>query len=667
MMVQAKTEEEARTRAAKAFDVAAEHVGLTKITEGGYQATLLNYDAEIVITISEDKLSALVLDSRPAGGLGRALTNEMLINALADNGVKVMPLPDAERKLMDELKRGQPVKNLLIAQGQAFTPAKDAVVEPLGDWNYPVFPGDAIAKLIPAQDGVPGRLVTGEKVAPEVSMKGKGITFAEGSGCFIDPSSLLVRSELYGLAIINQMSISCKELIAISRDAMHVTATLFPKDFRGAPNTEDRMQAVLESKGVKLRLDAYAFSKAIAEAVENKAPIKDVIVCRGMREKDGKNGRFEMVWKDETQNLGQVEGDGVVDFRSRGVVRSVKEGELLGRLHPPEPGLAGRDVFGKVILSHDGKPFTLQTGEGVAASADGVECYARVQGMVHLLGNVLDVTDVYIVRNVNMATGNVVLEKGSLHVKGTIFGTFVVKAPGNILVDDVIEGAFVEAGGDIEVRSGIVMGSKGKITAKGGIKALYAQNATLVAHGDINIKNEVSNCIIYTAQRVIATRGVGKIIGSTIRCSKGVEANEIGSSFGVQTTIFLGIERRSVESEIAQRRELQSIVQKIYGALGAGDPKTILVQALPGKRPAVASMLKARLRAEQKIKEIEVKIAIERKRVLDVAKARIRVHKVIYPGTNIHCLGSTLRFTEPVYRCQISYDPENEEFLNSPF
>lgn len=666
LMVLAKTEEDAQARAAKSFDADPESVKLTKITEGNYEASLIDYSAEIEITISADKLAAHVSDSRPAGGRGRALTFESLINTLSDYSVKVPPLPDAARTLIDELKAGKAVKGLLIAEGTPFTPARDAVVEPLGDWNYPVFPGDAIAKLIPAQDGMAGKTVSGERIAPEASMKGKGITFPEDSGCFIDPTSLIIRSELFGLASLFQLSVSCKELISISRDAMQVTATIYTKDFRGAQITPERMQAVLESKGVRLRIDTYSLSKAQAMAAEKKAPVPDVVVCRGIREKDGRNGMFEMVWKEEGPAPVQPTDDGVLDFRARGVVRSVKEGDLLGRMRLPEPGLAGKDVFGKIIPAHDGKPFPMQSGEGVSVSEDGVEYFAKVQGMVHFLGNLLDVTDVYIVPNVNMATGNVVLEKGSLHVRGTIFGGFVVKAPSSILVDDVIEGAIVESGGDIEVRSGIVMGGKGKITAKGGIQALYAQNATIVAHGDVNIKNEIANCVLYTAQRVIATRGVGKIIGSTIRCSKGVEANEIGSSFGVQTTIFLGIERRSLEPELKQRRELKSIVQKIYGVLGAGDPKDILVRTMPEKRPAVASMLKARLRAELKIKDIEAKIALERKRVLEVSKARIRVHKVIHPGTSIHCLGNTIKINDPQYRCQISYNPEKEEFVQTP-
>jgi uncharacterized protein (DUF342 family) len=665
-MVLAKTEEDAQARAAKAFEADPESIKLTKITEGNYEATLLDYNAEIEITISADKLAARVADSRPAGGRGRALSFESLINTLSDYGVKLPPLPDAARTLIDELKAGKPVRGLLIVAGSAFVPAKDAVVEPLGDWNYPVFPGDAIAKLIPAQDGVPGKTVTGERIAPEAAMKGKGITFPEDAGCFIDPTSLIVRSELYGLAHITQLNVSCKELISISADAMTVTATIFSKDFRGAPITPERMQAVLESKGVRLRIDTYSLSKAQAMAEEKKAPAQDIVICRGIREKNGRNGMFEMVWKEDSSVPIQPADDGVLDFRARGVVRSVKEGDLLGRMRLPEPGLAGKDVFGKIIPAHDGKPFPMQSGAGVEVSPDGVEYFAKVQGMVHFLGNLLDVTDIYIVNNVNMATGNVVLEKGSLHVKGAIFGGFTVKAPSSILVEEVIEGAVVEAGGDIEVRSGIVMGGKGKITAKGGVQALYAQNATIVAHGDINIKNEIANCVLYTAQRVIATRGVGKIIGSTIRCSKGIEANELGSSFGVQTTIFLGIERRSLEPELKQRRELKSIVQKIYGVLGAGDPRDILVKTIPEKRPAVASMLKARLRAEQKIKDIEAKIAMERKRVLEVSKARIRVHKVIHPGTNIHCLGNTLKVTEPMYRCQISYNPEKEEFVQTP-
>ena len=156
---------------------------------------------------------------------------------------------------------------------------------------------------------------------------------------------------------------------------------------------------------------------------------------------------------------------------------------------------------------------------------------------------------------------------------------FSVTSPGNIVVNDVVESAILDAGGDIEIKGGILMDKGGKITSKGGVSALFAKNATIQAQGDVNIAHEINNCIVFAGRKVLATRGRGKIIGSTIRCGKGLEANELGSSLGIETNIFLGIERKSLEKELTKKKELQAVLHKIYAVLGTGSPKAILCNA----------------------------------------------------------------------------------------
>ena len=81
--------------------------------------------------------------------------------------------------------------------------------------------------------------------------------------------------------------------------------------------------------------------------------------------------------------------------------------------------------------------------------------------------------------------------------------------------------------------------SGGKITAKGGISALYAKNATIASGGDVNIAHELSNCIVFRGKQSACRQGPGrKIIGSTVRAGKGVEAQEIGSDLGVRQLFF---------------------------------------------------------------------------------------------------------------------------------
>ncbi len=662
----APTADAAKSLAVKELGTPSANIIVEPAGRERWSATMINANAGIRPAISGDGMNATIAEYYPPTGQGKALTMEMLFRDLSSAGIVILPPPEIARTLVEAVNKGQDIVGVEVGRGIQPTPAQDARAEPLGNWTLPVFPQDAIATIIPPSDAKPGKRLTGEKVPPSGKLKGAGIMFPKDSGCYIDKTSLLIRSERYGIVIVDSQGMTVNDLVRVTGDGMKVITTVYTQDFKGNPVTLERMQSALEAYEITARVDGHALSLALAEATEKKHPLKDVVVCKGLEARHGKNGWFEMVYKDERSNVGIQADDGSIDYRARGVVRSVSNGELLGRLHPPEPGIPGRDVWGRVIPAREGEPFHLVVGDNVT-SENGQDYFAADNGMVFFVKNKLAVSDVFQTQgDVCMGTGNIALEKGSVHVRGAILSGFKVTSPGNILVDEVIENAVVEAAGDVEVRGGILMDKTGRIAALGGVSALFATNATIQAMGDVNIAHEINNCIVFARRYVFATKGRGKIIGSTIRCGQGLEANEIGSSLGVQTSIFLGIERKVEEKGPAKKKELEQILQKIYTVLGTGDPRVILKQAQPDKRQAVASLLKARLKAEQKLKDLEQELIREREQQRQTMKARIKVHKIAHPGTIINCFGKVLKVTEPILHSQIYLDPDVGNIVVTP-
>lgn len=672
VLVRAKSPQEAAEKAAPKLGTEPDNISVKEVDSDGkgkrYEASVVNCDAALQLEISDDAMIATVVHGVPAYGSGRPFDGPRLLEFLRNQGIMVSPDTAVAKKMLKMLASGKEVRNVVIARGTSPQPAADAKVEPLGDWDYPVFPNDAIGRLVPATVAQPGKNVYGNHVNPTGPERGKSINLVEGGGCFIDQSSLNVRSDRFGIVTkVNQdIFINDSQMLEISKDHMEVRATIYPKDFRGNRITMERMRSALEAEGLSGTVDQKALVEAIEQASESGAKVKDVVICRGHPPTNGTDGWFEMIYKDDRPDFGEIDEDtGRMDFRARGVVRTVEAGELLGRLHPPKQGVPGRDVYSRVIPTREGVAFNLQLTGNVEAGENEDEYYASGTGMVFFVGNTLSVTDVFTIEgDVNMRTGNIVLEDGSVHVRGAVLSGFSVTSPGNVLVEDLIENSQVKAEGDIEVLGGIVMDPKGgKVSAKGGLSALYAKNATIVVGGDLNITHELSNCIVFAGNKVNVVKGRGRIIGSTVRAGKGVVANEIGSDLGVETTIFLGIERRSFSEELAQKKKLQSVLQRIYGSLGTDDPKSILARAPKEKRQAVASLLQARLRAEKKIKAIEQELEKERQRVRKAVEARVRVRKVIYPGTIINCFGVSLKISEPVHNSQVYYDPKEQKVV----
>ncbi len=672
VLVRAKSPQEAAEKAAPKLGTEPDNISAEAVDSDGkadrYQARVVNCDAALQLEISDDAMIATVAHGLPACGNGRPFDGPRLLEFLRNQGIMVAPDTTVAKKMLKLLAAGKEVRNVVLARGTPPQPAMDAKVEPLGDWDYPVFPNDAIGKLIPATSAQPGKNVYGQAVNPTGPERGKSINLVDGGGCFIDQTSLNVRSDRFGLVTqINQdVFVDDSKMMAISKDHMQVRATIYPKDFRGNRITLERMRNALDAEGLSGTVDQKALVEAIEHASDSGSKVNDVIICRGHPPTDGTDGWFEMIYKDERPDFGELDEDtGRMDFRARGIVRSVAAGELLGRLHPPQQGVPGRDVYSRIIPAREGMALNLQLMGNVEAGENGGEYFASGNGMVFFVGNTLSVTDVFTIDgDVNMRTGNIELEDGSVHVKGAVLSGFSVTSPGNVLVEDLIENAQVKAEGDIEVLGGIVMDPKGgKVSAKGGLSALYAKNATIAVGGDLNITHELANCIVFAGNKVNVVKGRGRIIGSTVRAGKGVVANEIGSDLGVETTIFLGIERRSFSDELAQKKKLQSVLQRIYGSLGTDDPKAILARAPKDKRQAVASLLQARLRAEKKVKAIEEELEKERQRVRKAVEARVRVRKVIYPGTIINCFGVSLKISEPVHNSQVYYDPKEQKVV----
>ena len=649
--------EQARQLASEQLEIPPDEISVSDAGNGLYHAEPTHCDAEIELEIAEDMMS-VELSGLPAKGKGSPISVAGIERALINAGVRIPPDAERIKQVVRDMAEGRAIQNASIARGIEPKRAADAHIETRSDWNLPLFPGDSLGELVPAQNARFGITLDGKKIPFEGKEKGRDIVFPDEAKCHIDKVSMAVRVETYGLVLMEDQEVSVKPLIQVTPDGMRVTATIYAADHAGKAVTLERMQDALAELKITEPLDGHAFALALAEAQETGEPVKDVLICRGITPKDGRDGWFDMLYEDKRTDVGESTDGDRIDFRARGVVKSVKQGAILGHLVPPIPGIPGRDVFSKVIPARDGLAFPLNVGDNIATSDDGTEFLAADDGMVFFIDNNLAVTEVFTTKgDVDYSVGNLSLEKGSVHVRGSILSGFSVECPNNLLVDEVIESAIVKAGGDIQVKGGIIMDRGGKITTQGGVSALFCKNAVIEAQGDVNIAHEVNNSIIFARQKFIARRGRGKIVGSTIRAGDGIIANEIGSEMGVETTLHLGLEREANEEQYLRKKKIEVMLQKIFAAIGKGSPKDILLKAIPEKRAAVAELLKARIRCEHELEEIDRAIELEREIMRKAMNSTIKVFIKIHPGVIINFFGTVTRVSKPIPRSTLYFNP----------
>ena len=289
----AASSEEATAMAVADFQCPPESVGITVLEDGRFRAELLDHDADIMVAISPEKMKATIVESIPAKGKGNPLNLEGLLKKLTDAGVRVSPDSDVAVRVVEQLSIGADVAGTVIAKGTLARPTKDASIEPLGDWNFPVFPGDAIARYLPAQASEAGLLVTGKQISPPASARGPDIEIAQDAGCSLDSKASMVMAEQYGLPNIEDHRVSVQSLLSFVDKSMAIKATIYHRTFKDEPTEPHHFQHAFQRMQVKAPLQEESVRRAVAKAKERGAPVENVILCWGKLPKEGVDGSFE--------------------------------------------------------------------------------------------------------------------------------------------------------------------------------------------------------------------------------------------------------------------------------------------------------------------------------------------------------------------------------------
>lgn len=619
--------------------------------------------ADVTIDISDDGMTAVIGSyTQPASDEGE-LDGKVLARRMKDAGIHDTDNPHSEKVLL-MARLGKDITGMPVANGRPPQEPLDAKITFQGDMAYPVFHGDAFAKLRPARKPSPGATVTGAPVLPASDRKPEDIALGKHSGCELDEETMMIRAKRYGLVDYRQKKLLLKPLIKIAPDNLLVSGTVYPLNFLSDAITLDMFKRELWAMDVRTFAEK-AVHKAITTAQKKGEPVENATLAKGIPAKDGKDGRFEVLF---TGDEGLPDADSLedIDPRERSIFKPIKEGTIIGRLVPPVEGRFGRDVYGEDLVPAKGKPAETKAGENVEVSPDGVEFKAAISGMITWQGNRVSVLEmVHVPGNVSYATGNLKLETGSVLIDGSVNDGFSVTAPGDICVGGAVEKASLASGGNIGVAGGLIMGGEGRVRAKGDVSCAFGEGATVVSGGNVEITHHLSTCDIEAKGRVICTRSKGTILGGRIKAGRGIEANEIGSDMGVKTHVTLdpGVEVGGVKKLVSERMALRDQKSQLDAVLGTESPKAVLVRTPPAKRAQIAELLKKRIAVISRLDEIE-KALEERRVVLERLKGmKVKIHRAVHPGTVITIADKKMTLHEPEGPCEFYYDGEAEKVV----
>ena len=145
--------------------------------------------------------------------------------------------------------------------------------------------------------------------------------------------------------------------------------------------------------------------------------------------------------------------------------------------------------------------------------------------------------------------------RGDVIIHGAVCSGLTVKATGTVTIDGIVEGANIEAGKDIVLRSGVMGGSRATIIANGNISAKFFEYTRVHANGTIQA-DVFLNCQVSCGESIILNGKKASIIGGEVGAIESIEVDTLGSEGEVRTHVKIG-------NDMATRRRISVLQNKI--------------------------------------------------------------------------------------------------------
>jgi uncharacterized protein (DUF342 family) len=340
-----------------------------------------------------------------------------------------------------------------------------------------------------------------------------------------------------------------------STDAMQLELILQ----KVSPNTlkpvyEDVMAAITEL-GVTAGINEVALKAVCANPMFN----YPLIVARGVPPKTGADGYLIYLIETKRELRPKLLDNGNVDYRDIGYIHNVAKGQPLCEIHAPEKGKDGFDIYGKVLEGKLGRAVAAPVGKNTALNEDETLLLAAVDGNAEVVRGVVQINDVLKINgNVDNSTGDVDFV-GDVAIAGDVVSGFRVISGGNVTVRGSVEGAVIQATGDIIVNEGINGMNRGILIAGGNLRCKYVQSCdirvseNIYADSVMYCNTECSGNVELGGKRAVLIGGRSSVAGT-------LTAKTIGTDSHIATYITMASSGTGKLKEIAAlTQEIKSI------------------------------------------------------------------------------------------------------------
>lgn len=434
----------------------------------------------------------------------------------------------------------------------------------------------------------------------------------------------------------------------VSEDGMVATVRFIPASETGNRLTKEDFLKDIQKKNIVYGL----IEGALREHFETEGVYcTDIMIARGRKSVQGRDAKIEYSFNTNMHKRPAHREDGRVDYFQLTTINQCRKGQVLARIIPEQPGEPGYDVYGKATKPKEVKKETLKFGKNIELSEDKLSIISLVDGHVSLADKKVVVSSVYQVKGVNVSTGNISYD-GSIEIAGNVDANFEVKAGGNVVVNGLVEGATIIAGGNIIIAKGMNGMGKGYLRARGDVIVKFLENARIVTGGYVETE-AILHCTVSSGSDVKVDGRRGIILGGRVQAANSITAKSIGASMSTATTLEVGVEPllisqlEHVQTAIEERRKTLNAAQVIFDNFQEKQKKGFQyndgqlrymrsVSALIQEKSSELERLNTRLEALQQMMESR-------------EEAKVVVNEQVYPNTTI-VIGGASRLIKENYR-----------------
>lgn len=423
-------------------------------------------------------------------------------------------------------------------------------------------------------------------------------------------------------------------VLNISEDKMTATIRFYP------PSSTSEKMLTLEglTRDLRFRNVTYGIQvNILQEFLEDREYCKDYTAAVGKEVVYGKDAKIEYYFNTDIHAKPTVREDGSVDFFNLNAINHCTAGAVLAQIIPEDKGQSGRNVMGEVLEPNAVKRAIFRYNRNCEISEDKLQLLAKVSGHVALVDDMVFVSDVYEVENVDNSTGNIDYE-GSVQINGNVISNFTVNAKGNVIVSGVVEGATINAGGNIIITRGMNGMNKGALFAGGNVISKFLENATVRADGYVQTESILHSDV--RAGKYVEVNGKhGFITGGHVAATEMLTVKTLGSTMGATTIVEVGADPRAKEEYQQTQKEiaeLQKIIRSTKVILSSYAEKRAKGMNLNEEQLNYIKSLalltdnkqKELDKCTEKLEKLQEELAIQ-------GQAYVKVTGQVYPGTKI--------------------------------